>query len=319
LTAPHTSVVVPVYDNEATLDELLDRLVRALESLGRSFEVILVDDGSRDGSLALLRRRAAVDPRLRVLALARNFGGQSAICAGFDHVRGRFVVCLDADLENLPEDVPALMAPLDAGADLVCGVRERRRSPWLRRRLPSALLNAYVRSRLERSVRDIGCGMRAMDARLVRNVAAEGEWRRFLTPLLLRRARRVVEVPVRHQPSPARGGHSFWTLLGIAGDFVLVTAGRPFLVTGLAALGLAGAGALALAGGALAGRGGLARAGVALLAAGFVGGVASLAGEYAQRAWELLQGRPYYVLRELDPPAHEAPRAPDGDAPRDAG
>jgi hypothetical protein len=159
-------------------------------------------------------------------------------------------------------------------------------------------MNAYVRSRLERSVSDIGCGMRAMDARLVQGLAAEGEWRRFLTPLLLRRARRVVEVPVRHQPPPAPGGHSFWTLLAIAGDFLLVSAGRPFLVTALLSLGAAALGALALAAAAFAASRGLALAGVVLVCAGFLGGVASLVGEYAQRAFELLQDRPYYVLRE---------------------
>jgi glycosyltransferase involved in cell wall biosynthesis len=318
VSAPHYSVVVPVYDNQATLDELLDRLVAVMSGLGRPFEVILVDDGSRDGSLALLRRRAAGDARLRVLALARNFGGQSAICAGFDHVRGRAVICLDADLENLPEDVPALVAPLEQGADLVCGVREGRQSPWLSRRLPSALLNAYVQSRLERSVRDIGCGMRALDARLVRNLEAEGEWRRFLTPLLLRRARHVVEVPVRHQPSPARGGHSFWSLLGIAGDFLLVSAGRPFLVLGVAALALAAFGALILLGALLAASVAAGVLGALLVAAGFAAAVAALAGEYAQRAWELQQERPYYVLRELDPPAG-APALAVPDPERDVG
>lgn len=303
MTAPDVSVVVPVYDNEATLGELIERLVRVLESLGLSFEMLFVDDGSRDESAALLRRRAAADPRVRVLELARNFGGQSALCAGFDHVRGRRTVCLDADLENLPEDVPALLAALDEGADLACGVRQGRHASFWLRRLPSALMNAYVRSRLERSVADIGCGMRAMDSRLVRELAAEGERRRFLTPLLLDRARRVVEVPIRHEPSRAPGGHSFWSLLAIAADFFLVAAGRPFLVTGLASLGAGAFGALALAAGWLRGSPALALGGLVCGAAGFLGAVASLVGEYAQRVHELVQGRPYYALREPEKPA----------------
>jgi glycosyltransferase involved in cell wall biosynthesis len=308
VTAPDLSVVVPVFDNEPTLDELIDRLAGVLESLGLSFEILFVDDGSRDGSAALLRRRAASDPRLRVLELARNFGGQSALCAGFDHVRGRRTVCLDADLENLPEDVPALLAALDDGADLACGVRQGRHASFWLRRMPSALMNAYVRSRLERSVADIGCGMRAMDSRLVRDLAAEGERRRFLTPLLLDRARRVVEVPIRHEPSRARGGHSFWSLLAIAADFFLVAAGRPFLVTGLASLVLVSLGLLALTAGWLRGSPALALGGLACGAAGFLGAVASLVGEYAQRVHELVQGRPYYALREPEKPAEATER-----------
>jgi glycosyltransferase involved in cell wall biosynthesis len=315
VSRPDLSVVVPVFDNAATLDELLDRLIASLEPVAASFEVILVDDGSRDRSLELLRRRAAADPRLRVLPLARNFGGQSALCAGFDHVRGRRVLTLDADLENLPEDAPALLAALDAGADLACGVRELRRSPALARRLPSWLMNAYVRSRLERTVRDIGCGMRAMDGRLVRDLAAEGEWRRFLTPLLLRRARRVVEVPIRHRPAKAPGGHSFWSLLAISGDFLLVSAGRPFLVTGVASAALVAGGFAAIALGLVSAWDGLALAGLLLAAIGFLGGLASLVGEYAQRVYELLQGRPYYVLAE---PKADATPARDGDGPPQA-
>ena len=120
------SVVVPVYDSASTLEELVDRLIRVLEEQSLSFELILVDDGSADASLEILRRRAAADGRVRAIALTRNFGGQAARCAGFDLVRGRRTVCLDADLENLPEDIPALLAALDRGADLACGVREGR-------------------------------------------------------------------------------------------------------------------------------------------------------------------------------------------------
>ena len=144
MSAPHFSVVIPVYGNEATLDELLERLTAVMESLGRSFEVVAVDDGSRDGSLALLRPARRGRPAAARARAARN-GGQSALCAGFDHVRGRFVVCLDADLENLPEDVPALVAPLETGADLLRRARPR----WILAASPAALGadERHVRSR----------------------------------------------------------------------------------------------------------------------------------------------------------------------------
>jgi glycosyltransferase involved in cell wall biosynthesis len=292
------SVVVPVFNNESTLDALIDRVAATLEPVVPSFELIFVDDGSRDGSLAFLLRRAAADPRLRVFALTRNFGGQSAICAGFDRVRGRRAVCLDADLENHPEDVPKLLAKLDEGHDLVCGVRENRRDPWLTRRVPSAFMNWYVRRQTGTSVRDIGCGLRAMDASILRNLPSEGERRRLVTPMLLRRARSVVEVPISHTPSSLRLGHSFLTLLGIAADYYLLTARRPFLVSGLLALGATAIG-VALAAVALARSSApLALAGTVLVAGGLLGGLLSLVGDYVQRVYQLGQGLPFYVVRD---------------------
>lgn len=299
------SVLIPVYNNSATLDELFDRLVPVMESLGGSFEIVAVDDGSRDDSFAILERRASVDPRVRPYAMVRNFGSQAATCAAFDLARGRRIVHIDADLELYPEDIPLLVAALDRGADLVCAYREHRQSPWLRRRLPSRLMNAYVKSRTGFSIRDMGCGLGAADTRLVKNLAAEGEGRRLLTPLLLGRAQRVVEVPVRHRRSTSRGGHSFLTLLGITVDYYMLTAKRPFLVSGVAsAVALAMGGVLLLVGPGLAG--------LAIAGFGALGALVSLLGEYVQRIYQLGQGLPFYQLREPE-------TADDGSAPRDAG
>lgn len=295
---PDVSVVVPVFNNEATLDELIDRIVAALEPVVASFEMVMIDDGSRDASLALLLRRAERDPRLRVYSMTRNFGGQSAICAGFDRVRGRRAVCLDADLENHPEDVPRLLAKLDEGHDLVCGVRENRLDPWLTRRVPSAFMNWYVRRQTGMNVRDIGCGLRAMDASILKNLASEGERRRLVTPMLLRRAHSVVEVPIGHTPSSLRLGHSFLSLLGIAADYYLLTARRPFLVSGLLALAATLA-AVALGGAALLrGSAMLGLAAVVLGAGGLLAGLLSLVGDYVQRVYQLGQGLPFYMIRD---------------------
>lgn len=293
MSAPDLSVCIPVYNNTATLGELIDRLHATLDPMGLDYEIVLVDDGSRDGSLDLLQGRAAGDPRLRVFAMVRNFGGQAALCAAFDQARGRRTVCMDADLENLPEDVPALLAALGDEHDLACGVRVDRRDSLLWRRIPSRLMNAYVRRQTGTRVRDIGCAFRAMDSRIVKDLAAEGEHRRLLSPLLLRRARSIVEVPVRHQPKGVPGGHSFFTLLGIAMDYYLLTARRPFLVSGtISALALV-LGLLGL----LASPGG--SRGVALLLAvgGALGGLLSLVGEYVQRIYQIGQALPFYQLR----------------------
>jgi glycosyltransferase involved in cell wall biosynthesis len=298
MSAPELSVVVPVYNNAATLEELLNRIVHVLDERGTEFEIVLVDDGSSDRTAEIVSRRAAADPRIRSYALTRNFGSQAAICAGFDLVRGRRTVCLDADLENYPEDIPLLLDALDRGHDLACGVREERSDSLLQRRLPSALLNAYVRHRIGTTVRDIGCGLRAMDSRVIHNLASEGEGRRLVTPLMLKRARSVVEVPIRHRPKSEPGGHSFLTLLGIALDFYMLSARRPFLIGGIASLFMAVTGSLLLVVAWITAAPRLAIGALVLLAGGFVGGLLSLVGEYAQRIYQLDQGIPFYELKE---------------------
>ena len=287
------SVLVPVYNNAATLDELLDRLVAVLDPLHVAFEIILVDDGSRDASLTILRRRALGDPRIRPVALARNFGSQAASCAACDHARGRRVVHIDADLENFPEDIPRLLEYLDRGYDLVCGYRDERGGSWLTRRLPSKLMNLYVRSRTGTAIRDVGCGLRALDARLIHDLAAEGEARRLLTPVLLRRAERVAQVPVGHRPKVERGGHSLMTLLGIALDYYMLTAHRPFLVSGLLAIAAFPIGLAMVIVGPRA-------SGALLIGMAALGALVSLLGEYTQRLYQLGQGIPFYKLREPD-------------------
>jgi glycosyltransferase involved in cell wall biosynthesis len=285
------SVLVPVYNNAATLDELIDRLLVVLEGLDISFEIICVDDGSEDASLALLRRRAAADERLRVFSLVRNFGSQAASCAACDQARGRRIVHIDADLENFPEDIPRLLELLDRGYDLVCGFREDRTDPWLRRRLPSLLINLYVRRQTGTDIRDVGCGLKAFEARLIEDLAAEGEARRLMTPLLLRRARRVAQVPVRHRTKPGNR-HAFGWLFAIAVDYYLLTARRPFLITALISTAAFFGGLMMLA---LEPR----LIGLILCVTGALGAILSLVGEYAQRLYQLARQAPFYKLRDL--------------------
>jgi glycosyltransferase involved in cell wall biosynthesis len=304
VSAVEVSVLVPVYNNAGTLDELLDRLLAVLGPLQRPFEVVCVDDGSDDASLSILRRRAAADPRIRVFALTRNFGSQAASCAACEQARGRRLVHIDADLENFPEDIPRMLELLDGGYDMVGGVRQNRQHGWLTRRLPSLLVNLYVRRRTGAALRDIGCGLRALDARLLHNLAAEGEARRLLTPLILQRARRVIEIPVRHRPKPGRSGHSFRWLMGLALDYFMLTARRPFLVSGLLSAAALALGLLLLACGPRL-------TGLSITAAGALGALGSLLGEYVQRIYQLAQGTPFYQLRDLDEEVGETRGSPD--------
>jgi glycosyltransferase involved in cell wall biosynthesis len=303
------SIIIPVYNNASTLPELLDRIVAVMEKLGQTFEVVLVDDGSRDESLAVLQSRAARDPRIRPFALVRNFGGQAAACAALDQVRGRRVLSMDADLENCPEDIPAFLAQLDGGSDMVCGYRPFRSAPWLTRRLPSLLMNTYVRRQTGAYIRDLGCGMRAFEGWVVRDLEAEGEARRLLTPLFLRRARHVTEVALTQGAKHKSGGHSFTSLLGIAVDYYLLTAGRPFLITGLASLGAIAVGGLLIVASRQLG-------GLIVMSGGLLGLPLSLVGEYCQRLYQLGQKVPLYILRTPEPAAlpAEATAAPPAPA-----
>lgn len=289
---PQFSVLVPVFNNASTLDELIDRLRAVLGAMDRSFEIVFVDDGSRDASPEILQRRAKQHPEIRVLTLAENFGGQAASCAACDYASGYQIIHIDADLENLPEDIPLLIEQLDRGFDFVLGYRRSRNDPWLTRKLPSLLMNAFVRHRTGTRIRDVGCGLCALDARLVEDLESEGDARRLLKPLILGRARHITEVAIRHRPKTERGGHAFLSLLGIATDYYLYTAKRPFLVTGLVASGATIAGTLMLAlthASAVAG---------VVVASGLLGIMASLLGEYLQRTYHLAQGIKFYQLRQ---------------------
>src|SRR5262245_15342822 len=157
LPEPLLSVVVAIYNEEESIPALYQRLTDQLEELGQAYEVIAVDDGSRDRSFAILRDRALQDPRLRVVRLRRNIGQNAAFSAGFDLARGELVVTIDADLQNDPADIGALLAKMAEGYDVVSGWRARRQDPFLNRRLPSLLANGLISRVTGVALHDYGC------------------------------------------------------------------------------------------------------------------------------------------------------------------
>jgi len=211
---PEISLVIPVYNEEPNLPPLAGEIRQTMQALGRPYEVLLVDDGSTDGSLATMTRLATQDPAVRVIRQARNAGQSAALDAGFRHARGAIVVTLDADLQNDPADIPLLLARLEGGAgsgasggsgvslgacDVVCGVRMGRRDSWVRR-LSSGIANA-VRNRLtDESVTDVGCTLRACRAEYLRRIPAWKGMHRFLPTLLRMEGARIAEVGVSHRP-----------------------------------------------------------------------------------------------------------------------
>jgi glycosyltransferase involved in cell wall biosynthesis len=191
------SVILPVHDEAQSLPVLWEELRAALAAGGWSAEVLFVDDGSRDGSDAIIRTIRARDRRVRLIRLDTHAGVSAAVDAGFRHARGRIIVTMDSDLQNDPRDIAALVSRLD-GFDAAIGWRQDRHDPWLKR-VSSRIGNA-VRSRvLGDSVRDSACGLRAMRRHCLADLPRFSGFQRFIPSLLGLAGHRVLEVPVRHR------------------------------------------------------------------------------------------------------------------------
>jgi len=197
---PHLSVVVPVYNEEESIPHLYQRLTVELENLGLPYEIIAVDDGSRDRSFDLLRDLAQRDRRLRVVRFRRNFGQTAAFSAGFDRARGDVVVTIDADLQNDPADIAALLSKIEEGYDVVSGWRERRHDPFLNRRLPSMIANRLISWATGVHLHDYGCSLKAYRRDVVRGIRLYGELHRFIPAIASWQGVSVTELPVRHAP-----------------------------------------------------------------------------------------------------------------------
>jgi undecaprenyl-phosphate 4-deoxy-4-formamido-L-arabinose transferase len=208
------SVVIPVYNEAANLSALWSRLRATLEKLERTWEVIFVDDGSADESLAMLREIAASTPgHVHVVELARNFGQHSAILAGFRQSRGEVVITLDADLQNPPEEIPRLIEAIDAGNDVVGGWREERQDHAYRR-IASQWHNKLTSAIVGVPMHDYGCMLRAYRRHIVDTVVECDEKAAFVPALANSFAKRVTEIPVGHAERAA--GHSKYNLLRLA-------------------------------------------------------------------------------------------------------
>ncbi|MFL5446968.1 MAG: glycosyltransferase family 2 protein [Gemmatimonadales bacterium] len=194
---PDLSVVAPLFNESENVRPLVDWILQALETYAGVFEVILVDDGSRDDTWSQIQE-AAADPRVRGLRLGRNVGQTAAMMAGFDHAYGRVVVSLDGDLQNDPRDIPALIAKLDEGYDLVCGWRRQRQDKLLLRKVPSWVANRLIRRLTGVPITDNGCSLKAYRRDLLNRISLYAEQHRFIPALSASVGARITEMPVRH-------------------------------------------------------------------------------------------------------------------------
>jgi hypothetical protein len=193
------SVVAPVYNEQGNLFPLHERLVGVLTPLGRAFEIIYVDDGSRDESFAELEQIAMSDVRARIVRLRRNFGQTAAIAAGVDHAVGRLLIFIDADLQNDPADIPRLLKLADEGYDVVSGWRKDRHDP-ISRKLPSWVANGLISRLTGVHLHDYGCTLKVYRADLITQLHLYGDMHRFMPAYVAQLGARVAELPVTHHP-----------------------------------------------------------------------------------------------------------------------
>lgn len=194
----NVSAVIPLYNEEPALRELFAKLRDQLMQLG-NWEIIFVDDGSRDHSLEVLKELHETDARVRVLSFRKNYGKSAALNAAFNAARGKYVVTLDADLQDDPEEIPHLIKKLEEGFDLVSGWKKKRHDP-LTKTVPSRIFNAVTSLLSGLKLHDFNCGLKAYRREVVKNLPVYGEMHRFLPALAYWEGFRVTEIPVKHHP-----------------------------------------------------------------------------------------------------------------------
>ena len=199
---PEVSVVVPVYNEEENVEPLHHKLDQSLKALGLSYEILYVDDGSRDRSFELLTTIAEQDERVKLIRFRRNFGQTAAMAAGMKCAAGKVIIPMDADLQNDPADIPHLLAKLDEGFDVVSGWRKNRKDDIIRR-IPSRLANGLISRVTGVALHDYGCSLKAYRADVIKEVNLYGEMHRFIPAYAAMVGARVTEIPVNHHPRAA--------------------------------------------------------------------------------------------------------------------
>lgn len=194
------SVVIPCYNEEESVERLLEEVHAALKPTGLSYEIVLIDDGSRDRTFAILEQHAKCDPALTVVKFRRNFGQTAAMQAGFDHARGDIIATIDADLQNDPRDIPRLLEHIRDGYDMVAGWRADRKDRFINRRLPSLLANWLISWITQVKLHDYGCTLKIMKSDVAKEMRLYGEMHRFIPVVASWMGVRIIEAKVNHRP-----------------------------------------------------------------------------------------------------------------------
>jgi glycosyltransferase involved in cell wall biosynthesis len=240
---PQVSVIVLVYNEIDSVEPLHRELIGVLEGIGRTFEVLYIDDGSHDGSAERLAALAARDPRVRVVSFRRNFGQTAAVQAGIDHSRGDILVFLDGDMQNDPHDIPQLLGKIDEGYDVVSGWRRDRKDD-VSRVLPSRIANWLIARVTGVQLSDFGCTLKAYRREVIEDVKLYGEMHRFIPVYAAAVGARITELPVNHRPRTyGKSKYSLSRTSRVALDLITVKllgsySTKPMYFFGFAAFGL---------------------------------------------------------------------------------
>ncbi len=314
MSEPYLSLVIPVFNEEENLPELLERVASVAREMGRPYELLLVNDGSRDGSLEILRRAAASDPALVVIDFNRNYGQHAAVFAGFEASRGEVIVTLDADLQNPPEEIPKLVARMEEGFDVVGSMRVRRQDT-LFRRLASRLVNWVTSKATGVELHDYGCMLRAYRSGVVKTLCQSKEVSTFIPVLADMFAGRVTEVPVAHaERKRGESKYSLFKLVRLQFDLLTSFTLLPLRFTmglGIVMSALSMAVAAVLVTGRIVMGHEWAVSGVFTLFAlvffflGVLLFAIGLLGEYVGRIYTEVRRRPRYVVREVIGPGRQ--------------
>ncbi|MDQ6662967.1 MAG: glycosyltransferase family 2 protein [Acidobacteriota bacterium] len=309
------SIVIPIHNEEHSILPLYDRLTAVLVQLRRTYEILFIDDASKDRSFELLANLVQTDPHLKVLRLRRNFGQTAALAAGFHEAKGKIVIAMDGDLQHAPEDIPALLAKIDEGYDIASGWRKDRIDNAFTRKFPSRIANWLMAKASGVELRDFGTTFKAYRAEVLKDVHLYGELHRFIPALASFYGARVAEVPIQNPPRASGDSHyglsrTFRVLFDIVTiRFLLKYFTRPMHFFG--SLGLAGTSL----GGAILGycaihkifwghdivqeHGPLMVAGALLLMAGLMMFSTGLIGELVIRTYFETQDRRIYAVRDI--------------------
>ncbi|MDP9038420.1 MAG: glycosyltransferase family 2 protein [Acidobacteriota bacterium] len=250
---PKYSIVVPFHNEEENVTALYDRVKLVMEQVGESFEMVFVDDGSRDRTYRLLEEIAAVDSRVLVIKLRRNFGQTSALAAGFDHAQGDMLLAMDGDLQHDPDEIPNFLARLEEGYDVVSGWRAQRGDNLLFRRIPSRCANWLMARVSGVDIHDFGTTFKAYRREVIHNIPLYGEMHRFIPALASWYGASICEIPISNPPRTAGQSHyglsrTFRVLFDLLTiRFLLRYMTRPLhFFGGIGALGIVAGGSLAL-------------------------------------------------------------------------
>jgi glycosyltransferase involved in cell wall biosynthesis len=320
------SIVIPCYNEEESVPRLLEEVHAALRPSGLSYEIVLVDDGSRDRTFAILAEHAKADPALTVVTFRRNFGQTAAMQAGFDHARGDVIATIDADLQNDPRDIPRMLEYIRQDYDMVAGWRADRKDTFINRRLPSIMANWLISRITGVQLHDYGCTLKVMKAEVAKEMRLYGEMHRFIPVVASWMGVRIVEVKVNHRArqfgtSKYGIGRTVRVVLDlITVRFIQSYLARPMQIFGLAGLWCFGAGVLISGwlafqklahGAALAERPAL-LLGVLLIVVGIQLASIGLVADVLARTYFESQKKPNYYVRKVvrgdtSVPGHPAP------------